>query len=64
MTAGVDLALAMVEKDHGPDVACTVARKLVVYYRRAGGQSQFSTLLELERSRIASRRHSPQRAAI
>jgi transcriptional regulator GlxA family with amidase domain len=48
MTAGVDLALAMVEKDHGTDLARSVARKLVVYHRRAGGQSQFSTLLELE----------------
>jgi transcriptional regulator GlxA family with amidase domain len=48
MTAGIDLALAMIEKDHGRDVARTVARKLVVYHRRAGGQSQFSTLLELE----------------
>ncbi len=48
MTAGVDLALAMVEKDHGLEIARAVARKLVVYHRRAGGQSQFSTLLELE----------------
>ncbi|MDK1491463.1 GlxA family transcriptional regulator [Sinorhizobium sp. 7-81] len=48
MTAGIDLALAMVEKDHGQDVARAVARKLVVYHRRAGGQSQFSTLLELD----------------
>lgn len=48
MTAGIDLALAMVEKDLGPEVARAVARKLVVYQRRAGGQSQFSTLLELE----------------
>lgn len=48
MTAGVDLALAMVEKDHGADIARAVARKLVVYHRRAGGQSQFSALLELE----------------
>ncbi|MFS8049429.1 GlxA family transcriptional regulator [Rhizobium sp. BR 314] len=48
MTAGVDLALAMVEKDHGQEIARAVARKLVVYHRRAGGQSQFSTLLELE----------------
>jgi transcriptional regulator GlxA family with amidase domain len=47
MTAGVDLALAMVEKDHGPEVARAVARKLVVYHRRTGGQSQFSALLEL-----------------
>ena len=48
MTATIDLALAMIEKDHGEELARTVARKLVVYHRRAGGQSQFSTLLELE----------------
>lgn len=48
MTAGLDLALALVESDLGLDVAKSVARKLVVYHRRAGGQSQFSTLLELE----------------
>jgi len=48
MTAGIDLALAMIEKDSGADVARAVARKLVVYHRRAGGQSQFSALLELE----------------
>src|SRR5712671_4767327 len=48
MTAGIDLALAMIEKDFGADVARAVARHLVVYHRRAGGQSQFSALLELE----------------
>jgi transcriptional regulator GlxA family with amidase domain len=48
MTAGIDLALAMVEKDLGADVARAVARYLVVYHRRAGGQSQFSALLELQ----------------
>jgi transcriptional regulator GlxA family with amidase domain len=48
MTAGIDLALAMIEKDLGADVARAVARKLVVYHRRAGGQSQFSALSELE----------------
>jgi transcriptional regulator GlxA family with amidase domain len=48
MTAGIDLALAMMENDLGADVARAVARKLVVYHRRAGGQSQFSALLELE----------------
>ncbi len=48
MTAGIDLALAMVDKDLGADVARAVARQLVVYHRRAGGQSQFSALLELE----------------
>jgi transcriptional regulator GlxA family with amidase domain len=48
MTAGIDLALALVEDDLGADLARSVARKLVVYHRRAGGQSQFSALLELE----------------
>jgi transcriptional regulator GlxA family with amidase domain len=48
MTAGVDLALAMVEKDLGAELARLVAKKLVVYHRRAGGQSQFSVLLDLE----------------
>ncbi|MGF7132839.1 transcriptional regulator GlxA family with amidase domain [Paraburkholderia sp. EB58] len=48
MTATIDMALAMIEKDHGQDVSRAVARKLVVHHRRAGGQSQFSTLLDLE----------------
>jgi transcriptional regulator GlxA family with amidase domain len=48
MTAAIDLALAMVEEDLGAEVARAVAKKLVVYHRRAGGQSQFSALLELE----------------
>src|SRR4029077_16870445 len=48
MTAGIDLALAMVEQDLGADVARVVAKELVVYHRRTGGQSQFSGLLELE----------------
>jgi transcriptional regulator GlxA family with amidase domain len=48
VTASIDLALAMVEKDLGAEIARAVARKMVVYHRRAGGQSQFSTLLELE----------------
>ena len=47
MTAGIDLALALVEQDLGAEVARAVAKKLVVYHRRAGGQSQFSALLEL-----------------
>lgn len=46
VTAGIDLALALVELDHGTDLVRTVARSLVVYLKRAGGQSQFSTLLE------------------
>ena len=48
MTAVIDLALAMVEEDLGDDISRAVARQLVVYHRRAGGQSQHSTLLELE----------------
>ncbi|QHI97486.1 helix-turn-helix domain-containing protein [Xylophilus rhododendri] len=48
MSAGLDLALAVVERDLGRDVALSVARKLVIYQRRGGGQSQFSTLLELD----------------
>lgn len=47
MTAGIDLALAMVEKDLGMEMARKTAQKLVVYHRRAGGQSQHSALLEL-----------------
>ena len=47
-TAGIDLALAMLEADHGAELARTVARILVVDYRRAGGQAQQSALLELE----------------
>jgi transcriptional regulator GlxA family with amidase domain len=48
MTAALDLALAMVEKDLGVEAARAVAKKLVIHHRRAGGQSQFSALLELE----------------
>ncbi|VVP81311.1 HTH-type transcriptional regulator CdhR [Pseudomonas fluorescens] len=47
MSACVDLALALVEKDLGADIARKVARQLVVYHRRSGGQSQFSVMLEL-----------------
>jgi transcriptional regulator GlxA family with amidase domain len=47
ITAGIDLALALIEEDHGLDVASAVAKELVVYHRRQGGQSQFSTLIQL-----------------
>jgi transcriptional regulator GlxA family with amidase domain len=47
MAAGIDLGLALIENDLGPELAKSVARKLVVYHRRGGGQSQFSALLEL-----------------
>ena len=45
VTTGIDLALALIEEDCGREVAIEVARILVVYLRRAGGQSQFSALL-------------------
>jgi transcriptional regulator GlxA family with amidase domain len=45
VTAGIDLALALVEEDLGREVALLVARRLVVFVRRAGGQSQFSAQL-------------------
>lgn len=48
MTAAIDLALALIEEDLGRDMSRALARKLVVYHRRSGGQSQFSALLELE----------------
>lgn len=48
MTAGIDLALAMVEMDFGAKIARAVAQKLVVYHRRAGGQSQHSAMLDIE----------------
>ncbi|WP_280563874.1 GlxA family transcriptional regulator [Chromohalobacter sp. 48-RD10] len=47
-SAGIDLALALIEEDCGHDISQAVARELVVYYRRPGGQSQFSTLSDLE----------------
>jgi transcriptional regulator GlxA family with amidase domain len=46
VSAGIDLALALVESDHGADLVRDVARSLVVYLKRAGGQSQFSALVE------------------
>jgi transcriptional regulator GlxA family with amidase domain len=45
VTAGIDLALSLVAQDHGPDVALNVAKRLVVFMQRAGGQSQFSPFL-------------------
>lgn len=47
ISAGIDLALALVEDDLGPDVGRRVAQQLVVHQRRPGGQSQFSALVEL-----------------
>ena len=48
MSAGIDLAVGMVERDHGRSVARTVARGLVMERRRAGGQAQHSALLDFD----------------
>ncbi len=48
VTAGIDLALALLEDDHGRDVALAVARELVMFLRRPGGQSQFSVQLSAQ----------------
>lgn len=48
VTAGIDLALSLVEQDYGTDLVRSVARSLVVYLKRAGGQSQFSALVEAD----------------
>ena len=55
---GIDLALALVEDDHGVDVAETVARWLVMFLRRPGGQSQFAAPVWRRRAR-----HEPVRQA-
>jgi transcriptional regulator GlxA family with amidase domain len=51
VTAGIDLALALVEDDHGTEVAQTVARWLVLYLRRPGGQTQFAAPVWMRRAR-------------
>jgi transcriptional regulator GlxA family with amidase domain len=48
VTAGIDLALALVEDDHGREVALSVARQLVVFLRRPGNQTQFSAQLQAQ----------------
>lgn len=47
ITAGIDLALALIEEDHGFAIAKGVAQHLVVYHRRHGGQSQFAASVDL-----------------
>ena len=59
VTAGIDLSLYLLAQDHGPAVALSVAKRLVVYTQRAGGQSQFSpylTPLSAEASPVAQAR--------
>ena len=52
ITAGIDLALALVEEDHGRDFALNIARYLVLYLKRAGGQAQFSVRLRAQFSDV------------
>lgn len=54
VTAGMDLALAMVEEDHGRDLALRVARELVMFLKRPGGQSQFSAHLAAQTAERSS----------
>jgi transcriptional regulator GlxA family with amidase domain len=49
VTAGIDLALALIGEDLGEEIARRTAQELVVYHRRPGGQSQFSALIEMDR---------------
>ena len=59
VSAGIDLALALVEGDHGADVAREVARNLVLFMQRPGGQSQFSAPLS-----IKTPNHQPLRKVV
>jgi len=52
ITAGIDLALSLVEEDHGRDFALNIARYLVLYLKRAGGQAQFSVRLQAQFSDV------------
>ena len=56
VSAGIDLSLALVERDHGADLARAVARDLVVYMQRTGGQSQFSAPLRVRPPRTVALR--------
>jgi len=53
VTAGIDLALELVEEDFGPKLSLSIARSLVVYLRRPGGQSQFSSLIDTQREELS-----------
>ncbi len=60
VTAGMDLALALVEEDLGRDIALRVARQLVMFLKRPGGQSQFSAHLEAQMSESSLIRDTQQ----
>jgi transcriptional regulator GlxA family with amidase domain len=57
ITAGIDLCLALVEADHGAELARDVARHLVVFMQRPGGQAQFSVRLDLATTTKSPLRH-------
>lgn len=59
VTAGIDYALWLVERDHGRELALAVARQLVVFLRRPGGQSQFSAELAAEAQAPDPQRFAP-----
>ena len=48
ITAGIDLSLALIEEDYGPHIALDVAREMVVYLKRSGGQEQYSEPLQFQ----------------
>ena len=52
-TAGIDLSLSLIEEDYGPGVAMAVARELVVYLKRAGGQEQYSEPLQFQMQSVS-----------
>jgi transcriptional regulator GlxA family with amidase domain len=60
VSAGIDLALAMIEEDHGRTFALRVARGLVVFLKRPGGQSQFSTHLQAQFSSVPTIRKAQE----
>lgn len=63
VTTGIDLALALVEEDHGRDVALTIARHLVMFLRRPGNQTQFSAHLRAQLAHRPTLRQVQQRIA-
>jgi transcriptional regulator GlxA family with amidase domain len=60
ISAGIDLALALIEEDHGQTLALNVARNMVVFLKRPGGQSQFSTHLQAQFSSTPSIRKAQE----
>ena len=58
ISAGIDLALALLEEDRGRDFALAVARFLVLFLKRSGGQAQFSTHLQAQFSSVPAIRHA------